>query len=492
MMKKLKVATIVFNIIAVVILLGTFTTYEIFQITKQDIEKTTIDSQIKYIDNITNNIASTIVDETGADLENTLKDNESLRNDLEKDLELFVTERYKYVYIVDKEKNKGDGFRFLLDGSKNQEDKAEFEEPYTPLDGAVWNSVYQTKKEHYFKHQGDKNLWITYLKPIIVHDEVSAIIVVDFSLQESKTILATLDELTTIISIAALFSIIIFFVIIGFSYFDSKREKLKRALYEQLEEKTEKISQFNQTLTQKVEDEVAKNREKDKQMLQQSRLAQMGEMMGMIAHQWRQPLAAISGASTAIELKATLGQLEETKAIELSKKISEYAQHLSTTIDDFRDFFKPHKEQRDTSFDELVQSVLSIVGATIQNKNIEIMQELQCHDTFSSYPNEIKQVILNFIKNAEDILLEKQIKNAWIKIRSYNEKENLILEVSDNGGGIPETILDKIFDPYFSTKSEKNGTGLGLYMSKTIIETHCRGKLTASNGSFGAIFKIIF
>ena len=507
---KLRQATIIFNVIAIIVLFSSFTIYNLFEKTKQDIEKIAIDAQIKYIDNITNNIADSIIDRTNilhgrqVTLYETLKNNEKLRKNIETSLELFVTDRYKYVYVVDKEKDNKNEFRFLLDGSKDKEDKSEFAEPYNPIDIDFWNGVYQTKKESHFKHDGDENLWITYLKPITIDGKIAAIIAIDFSLQASQIILSTLNELTISLKIVIIFSVIIFFVIAGFSYVDSKREKLKTALYNQLkstnmilhdktkelEDKSEKILQFNKTLTQKVEDEVAKNREKDQQILQQSRLAQMGEMIGMIAHQWRQPLSAISSTSSAIKLKAILGKLEQTTAIELSTKISEYSQHLSTTIDDFREFFKPNKEKRKTSFDELIQSVLSIIELPIQNKNIRIYQDLECHDEFYSYANELKQVILNLIKNAEDILLEKQIQYPYIKIKSYQEADSIVLEVSDNGGGIPDAILDKIFDPYFSTKKEKDGTGLGLYMSKTIIETHCEGVLMVSNGFEGLIFKI--
>ena len=119
------------------------------------------------------------------------------------------------------------------------------------------------------------------------------------------------------------------------------------------------------------------------------------------------------------------------------------------------------------------------------------MKELNCHDTFITYPNELKQVILNLIKNAEDVPLENKIENPYIKISSYKEDDKYILEVSDNAGGVPEDVIDKIFDPYFSTKTKKDGTGLGLYMSKTIIEDHCGGELSVSNSKDGAVFKIV-
>ncbi len=246
------------------------------------------------------------------------------------------------------------------------------------------------------------------------------------------------------------------------------------------------IVELNSSLEDKIKQEVEKNRKQDQQLLQQSRLAQMGEMISMIAHQWRQPLAAISSTSSGINLKAKLNKLDKDTAIELSSKISQYSQHLSSTIDDFRDFFKSNKEKRETTYDELVKSVLNIVEISILNQNINLVKKLNSKDTLTTYPNEIKQVILNLIKNAEDVLLEKGIENPIITI----ETQSSTLTISDNGGGIPEDIIDKVFDPYFSTKTKKDGTGLGLYMSKTIIEEHCGGKLIVSNDKDGAVFTI--
>ena len=480
----------IFNAIAVIILLGSVGVFKLFEYTKQNIENTAINSQISHIDNITNNISNYIIEETDGQIYQTLKANEHLRKHIEEDLRIFVTKRYKYIYIVDKEKNSTDQFRFLLDTSKDTDDKSEFEEPYTPLRIDSWNNVYKNKKAQYFKHTHVKNVWITYLKPIIIDSKVRAIIVVDFSLEISEIILSSLQKLSTAIHVVLFFSIIIFFVIASFSYLDKKREKAKMDLYHQLEEKTEKISQFNKTLEHRVKDEVAKNREKDKRLLQQSRLAQMGELISMIAHQWRQPLSAISNTSAAISIKAQLGKLEHKTAIELADKISGYTQHLSTTIDDFRAFVKKDKEKTETSFSELLQSVFNIIEASIKNKNITLIQEIDSSEKFTSYPNELKQVILNLIKNAEDVLIENNIENPYIKIATYKENETNILVVSDNGGGIGDDIIEKIFDPYFSTKEQKNGTGLGLYMSKTIIEDHCKGKLSACNDEFGAVFKI--
>ena len=240
-----------------------------------------------------------------------------------------------------------------------------------------------------------------------------------------------------------------------------------------------------------LENELSNSRQKDKQLLEQSRLAQMGEMISMIAHQWRQPLAAISSASGAITLKAKRDRLGNELAIELSGKIADYSQHLSSTINDFREFFKTNKEKKEASFEEIVTCVLNIVEETIQSQNIKLIKEFQTDLKVETFPNEIKQVVLNLLKNAEDVLLDNKIVDPFIKIRTYQSEDNLHLEISDNGGGIPEKIIGNIFDPYFSTKTQKDGTGLGLYMSKTIIQEHCHGQLKVSNSEDGALFTIV-
>ncbi len=255
--------------------------------------------------------------------------------------------------------------------------------------------------------------------------------------------------------------------------------------------KDKELEMLNKSLQERVLEEVTKNRQKDQQLLQQSRFVQMGEMISMIAHQWRQPLAAISSTSASLELKASLNKLDNDIVRQKAQDISTFSQHLSKTIDDFRDFFKSNKKATEITYDTLVVSTLEIIGVSIKNKNIQLIQDLRCHVSFINYSNELKQVILNLIKNAEDILLEKEIEDPYIKIFTYTEGNHLILEVSDNAGGVPEEIIKNVFDPYFSTKVKKNGTGLGLYMSKTIIEDHCGGKISVENNHEGAVFKIV-
>ena len=248
--------------------------------------------------------------------------------------------------------------------------------------------------------------------------------------------------------------------------------------------------EYKKELELRVMQEVEKNMTKDRQLLHQSRLAQMGEMIGMIAHQWRQPLSAISTTSSSINIKSQMGILDDATAQELSNNIDEYTQHLSNTIDDFRSFFKPNQEKLYTNYNELLKSVFGIIKDSISSSSIDLIEDMRCNEEFKVFPNELKQVILNLVKNAEDVLLDKNIKNPYIKISSYSQNDNCILEVSDNGGGINQEIIDKIFDPYFSTKTKKDGTGMGLYMSKIIVDKHCKGELSVSNDEDGAVFKI--
>ena len=245
----------------------------------------------------------------------------------------------------------------------------------------------------------------------------------------------------------------------------------------------------NELLAQKVKEEERKSMQAREMMQQQSRLAQMGEMLSMIAHQWRQPLSAITAASGAIIIKARLKKLDNDTALELSNKIQNFSQHLSKTIDDFRDFFKTNKKKTKTNFKKIVNDVLDIIQNSLTNKNIKLSVNVASSNDFIAYENELKQVLLNLIKNAEDALIDKKIDKPKIVINIYDNK----LTIKDNAGGIRDEIIDKIFDPYFSTKTKKDGTGLGLYMSKTIVEEHCKGTLSVRNVTFkdknGKIFK---
>jgi len=258
----------------------------------------------------------------------------------------------------------------------------------------------------------------------------------------------------------------------------------------------QKLEELNSTLEQRVKSEIEKNEFKEKQLFQQSRLAQMGEMISMIAHQWRQPLSAISATSNNLKIKLELDVLDfetkegidETKEYFLEKleNINYYVQNLSTTINDFRDFYKPNKLPKFKSLQTVVKKSLDLTASSIIGENINIIENFNSDLEIEIYDSELMQVILNIIKNAQDNFKEKKTKNPTMVITVHNTK----ISICDNGGGIPENIIGNIFDPYFSTKDEKNGTGIGLYMSKMIVENHHFGKLLAQNTKDGVCFII--
>ena len=234
----------------------------------------------------------------------------------------------------------------------------------------------------------------------------------------------------------------------------------------------------------------------DEQMIQQSRLAQMGEMISMIAHQWRQPLGAISTSAINLKLKLQLEvfKLDTKKSredcevyfIERLETIEEYVESLTNTVDDFRNFYKPNKNSIKITMESVLQKTLKIIKDSLSNDGIEIIYISDSYEEIEMYDGEMMQVFLNIFKNAQDNFHDKKIQNPKIKIIVQDK----VVSVTDNGGGIPHAIQEKIFDPYFSTKDKKNGTGLGLYMSKIILEDHHNGKLYYKNSEDGACFTI--
>jgi len=278
--------------------------------------------------------------------------------------------------------------------------------------------------------------------------------------------------------------------------FSAKLENAIHACKNHLE-----LLEMNENLAKKVQEEVEKNRQKDQHILQQSRLAQMGEMISMIAHQWRQPLGSISAVVAGLKLKLLLNRfdLESSEGREAHKqftneslhKIEEYVRFLTNTIDDFRNFFKPDKQQERVSLEKLVLRTLEIIGKALEINGITVNVSTQTSKEVVTYTNEITQVILNILKNAEDVIKERNIPHARICITIYEHEGHQCIDIEDNAGGIATQVLSHIFEPYFSTKQEKNGTGLGLYMSKIIVEEHCQGTIAATNTASGAKFSIM-
>lgn len=231
-------------------------------------------------------------------------------------------------------------------------------------------------------------------------------------------------------------------------------------------------------------------KQKEQQLLQQSKLASMGDMIGMIAHQWRQPLNAISSVSASLSLKNRLNILDKKVLDTKLNDINKYVQHLSSTITDFMNFFKPGKEKEFVDIKNIINSIKGIIFDSFNYHNIELIIDIEDGiSPFLCYENELKQVILNLAKNSKDAIIANKVQNGFVNINIYKNDEFVSIDIEDNGGGIPEEIVDKVFEPYFTTKNN-DGTGIGLYMSKIIIEEHLQGILKFENKNNGVVFTI--
>ncbi|RXJ93985.1 hypothetical protein CRV00_08895 [Malaciobacter molluscorum] len=233
-------------------------------------------------------------------------------------------------------------------------------------------------------------------------------------------------------------------------------------------------------------------REKDTLLFKQSRLAAMGEMISMIAHQWRQPLSAMSSILAKLKIRTLKSKNEEI--LNFNKEfdnINNYIQYMSKTIDDFRNFFKDDKQKEYLDINDVIEITITMIKPILDSKGIKInVNKKEELNKIFTFKNELIQIILNILNNSIDAFEENNIKNGKIDINLSYCENYLRIVISDNAGGIPENIISKVFEPYFTTKHEKNGTGLGLYMCKVILEKHFSGTINAKNIENGSSFSI--
>lgn len=231
---------------------------------------------------------------------------------------------------------------------------------------------------------------------------------------------------------------------------------------------------------------------KDKQLLEQMKLAQMGEMIGNIAHQWRQPLSTISTAASGLKMKHEFDMLEKDDIPEFTDTIVTNTKYLSETIDTFRDFIKEEKETKEIVIQERIDETLKIVRASLENSHIKLINNIDYENPIKVelVAEELAQVLINILNNAKDVILQRKIEDGTITIALIKTNKNFKITIEDNAKGIEKDVLPKIFDPYFTTKHQFHGTGLGLYMSKIIVEKHLFGQLEVENTKKGAKFTI--
>jgi len=248
----------------------------------------------------------------------------------------------------------------------------------------------------------------------------------------------------------------------------------------------EALKLLNETLEQRVHEEVNSNRQKDHILIQQSRLAAMGEMVHNIAHQWRQPLSALGLLITNIQDDFGFKTMTKESLEEDVATAQRLIDRMSSTIDDFRNFFRPDREKTRFDLAESANDAAFILEAAIQNSHIELISSLSSHLWVSGFANQFAQAVLNLLVNAKEAILTKHIENGRIHLEIREEGGSAVLTVEDNAGGIPDDVFPKIFDPYFTTKDQ--GSGIGLYMVKTIIEKNMGGHVEVANTDAGAKF----
>ena len=231
--------------------------------------------------------------------------------------------------------------------------------------------------------------------------------------------------------------------------------------------------------------------EKTAALHEQSKLASMGEMIRHISHQWRQPLSEINSVVMKIETDYRRKTMNVASLDQSLEQIENITEHMSKTIQDFNAYFKSDKEKSLVDLEDMVNHAVSLVMSGLSNSDIRVEKRVDHHNKVNIVEGEMVQVLLVLLNNARDAIINSKREDKWIKIRIYEEGSKSILELEDSGGGIDDENLTKVFEPYFTTKFESQGVGIGLYMTKMIVEESLGGKLTVANTSNGAKFTII-
>lgn len=288
-------------------------------------------------------------------------------------------------------------------------------------------------------------------------------------------------KLVTIFSFISIF-FVVFFTIILSLFITFHFRKLYYLQEKIVEKKTKELKELNNNLEQKIKLEVAKNRKKDIIMFQQARFASLGEMLNNIAHQWRQPLGSITMIIQSFQTKMRVNKLSPEFVEQKVKDALLLAQNMSNTLDDFKNFFSPNRSKNSFFIKDCVEHSIELSKYFLNKENIKIDLIVKKDKQITTFYNELSHTLLNIISNSKDALVSSVNKNdRIIKIIVNSKKNFLFINIIDNGGGVPDDILPKIFEPYYTTKYKSAGTGIGLYMSKQIIEKHLNGEISCKN-----------
>jgi len=276
---------------------------------------------------------------------------------------------------------------------------------------------------------------------------------------------------------------------------DLKKGNLDRRLVEsassnELNKLKDVINKMLGSLESRIILEIKERTKQEQLLIQQSKLASMGNMIGNIAHQWRQPLSEINAIMMNMQVKKEHSDLSDEEFEDSIEECNVILSHMSNTISDFQNFFKPSKKKSIFSLQEECEKASFIIESSLKYNNIIFEIDIREDCDIFGYPREFSQAILNILSNAKDILVDRKIKKPYIKLILKKGSKYALVKIKDNAGGIDKNIVDRIFEPYFTTKHATQGTGIGLYMSKIIIEDNMHGYINVENGEFGAIFTI--
>jgi len=269
-------------------------------------------------------------------------------------------------------------------------------------------------------------------------------------------------------------------------------ERQKRYLEEKIHEKTKELKKLNSALHNSIKEEVHKNTKQEEELIKSLQKAQMAEMIGNVAHQWRQPLSLISTLSSSVLLYKEMGDLKDEYLIKSMNQIENSTKYLSETLDTFKNFIKNDKVLKLQSAESNICDAIAILNTVLKNNNIYLKENFDktLNTNINIVSGELPQVIINIINNSIDALVENEIENKQIEISLIKNDNYVLITIEDNAQGIPDEYIKSIFDPYFTTKSDTQGTGLGLYMSCRIIKESIKGDIYVKNTNKGAKFYI--
>jgi PAS domain S-box-containing protein len=267
----------------------------------------------------------------------------------------------------------------------------------------------------------------------------------------------------------------------------------KIKIQEKLKQNHIKIKELNKDLESKISEEVKKNHEKDAQIFAQSKMAAMGDMIANIAHQWRQPLSTISTTASGLKLNYEYEMLDNKSIPEEMNRIVKQTKYLSNTIDTFMSFLKDNRELKKENLKLIISNTLQILKSSLDNNFIKVNHNLEEIKSFEieTIPSELQEAIINIINNSKDAITENKIKDGLISINIKIQEDKIFIAIEDNGGGIPNKIIRRVFEPYFTTKYKSQGTGLGLHMVYRVITESLNGSISVENSLNGAMFTII-